>query len=284
MKKIWVSMLTVCLVAVMLLSPGVGQAEAVYGTVRSDTRISSGPGDQYGTLENLYLYSGDQVLIRTKYSGSDDTWLQVEFYYRGSPVRGYVRKADVNAELRRVTVEAPICTGKVIRQNVTTAAGPYGQGYLVYRSNIRLNTSAIVYEVDDGYAHIEYWSYDKGEKWRSWIALEDLVTDWYFESTGYYGSSRVETSKYEPSPTNAPSTYYGSTGQGYPVGMMFTVISGSCHVKRGAGTDYPTVEYAYVGERYEVLECKTGSTGKDWYRIKINGAYGWISSGLVSLD
>lgn len=282
MKKIGAALLALCLMVMLL--PVAGAAELVYGTMRGYTQISSGPGDQYGILEGPSLNYGDQVLIRTKVDNGSETWLQVEFWYRGCPVRGYVRYAKVNAELRRVTVEAPLCTGTVTGWYPTTSAGPADQGFFVYDGDIRQNSSAIIWEVDDGYAHIEYWNFVKGEKWRSWVPLGCMQTDWYFGSYGYYGSSRAEDSFYEPSPTNAPSTYYGSTGNGYPVGMMFTVISGSCHVKRGAGTDYPTVEYAYVGQRYEVLECKRGSTGKDWYRIKINGTYGWISSGLVSLD
>jgi len=283
MKRIRMIVL-VCLLAVLVL-PAMALAESVYGTAKGYTPVRSGPGDQFGELEGLYINGGDRVLIRTKVDNGSGTWLQVEFRFRGSPVRGYVRWADVNAELRRVTVEAPLCTGTVTAWNVTTGTGPFHQGFLAYYDgNIRQGSSAIVWEVDDGYAHIEYWDFVKGEKWRSWIDLGSLHTDYYFSSSGYYGSSRAEESLWEPSPTRSPSTYYGSTGKGYPVGKMCTVLSGSCHVKRGPGTEYPTVEYAYVGQRYEVLECRMGTTGKDWYRIKVNGASGWISSGLVSLD
>lgn len=283
MKRMTATILMLCVLAGLVLIPGVSSADTVYATVRDTVRISTGPGDQYGELPDLKLYRGDQVRVLTKHNNGNETWLQVEFNYSArSRVRGYVRYADVSAELRRVPTEAPLCTGRIVVQNAQTATGPFSQGYLAYLSSVRANTSGIIYEVEDGYAHIEYWSYAEGEKWRSWISLDDLQTDWYFSSTGYYGVAKDST-MYYPSPTKSPSTYYGST-KGYPVGKMFTVISGSCHVKRGAGTEFQTVEYAYVGERYEVLECKTGSTGKDWYRIKINGAYGWISSGLVSLD
>jgi len=279
MRRIHVLGLIVCLLAGLLL-PVTGLAETVYATLKTDVQVSTGPGDQYGQLRNIELDEGERVLVRTKHNNDKETWLQVAFTRAGQGIRGYVRYADVKADIRRVPAEAPLCTGKILDADAVTAAGPWG--CMTYGSSLRAGTSGIIYEVEDGCAHIEYWNYAEGEKWRSWIALTDLATDMYFGVWGYYGVAE-EDSLFVPEPAKAPSTYYGDT-KGYPVGKMFTVLSGSCHVKRGAGTDYETVNYAYVGERYEVLECRAGSTGKDWYKIKINGAYGWISSGLVSLD
>lgn len=274
-------MMTICLLAMLLVLPAQALA-AVNGTMRDDAEVYTGPGDKYTLIPEVELARGDRVTVRTKYHNGKETWLQVEFAFAGGMARGYVRSADVNVSLTDVPREAPLCTARILRAQDYAAAGPLYHGYIGYPASIRQGISGVVYEVEDFSALVEYWSYDQVRKCRSWIYLSDLETDMLF-SSGYYGVAE-DNSLYVPSPTRAPSTYYGATGKGYPVGKMITVVSGSCHVKREADEASQTVNYAYVGDRFEVLECKTGSTGKDWYRIKVNGAYGWISSGLVSLD
>jgi len=69
----------------------------------------------------------------------------------------------------------------------------------------------------------------------------------------------------------------------YLVGKWLHVNSQSAHVRAKADTVSQTVEYVLHGEYYEILEVCVGSTGKDWYRIKVDGVYGWISSGLVTV-
>ena len=34
---------------------------------------------------------------------------------------------------------------------------------------------------------------------------------------------------------------------------------------------------------YEILDCRIGNTGKVWYKIYVEGEYGWLSSGLTTL-
>ncbi len=280
MKKYGWMLLVVCLLAVVLALPAQAQT---YGTMYSNVEVSTGPGEQYSLIPDVILRRGTSVTVRTRYVSDGETWVQVEFSYGGALVRGYVRSADVNAQVRSVPVEAPLCTGTVRSGADVAAAGPLYQGYLGYSSSLRAGASAVVYEVENGSALIEYWNYDLVRKCRSWVLLSNLETQWSFSASGYYGVAQ-EGSLRVPAPTHAPSTYYGSVQRGYPVGMMCTVVSGSCHIKAEPGAEYRTVAYAYVGERYEVLECRTGSTGKDWYRIRQGSVSGWISSGLVSLD
>lgn len=282
MKKIGLSFLAVCLMAVLLTLPMSAMAE-VYGTLQEDVPVYSGPSEKYTQIPEILLRKGAPVTVRTKYYNGEATWLQVEFSYMGVKGRGYVPGASVAASLSYVPKEAPLCAGKLLGFSGVAGTGPVYNGYLGYETSLRPGSSVVVYEVEDSSALVECWHYDEGSKCRVWVALGDLSTEMSFAGTGYYGVAE-EDSCYVPSPTRAPSTYYGSTGKGYPVGKMVTVVSGSCHVKREPDPESQTVNYAYVGDRFEVLECVTGSTGKDWYRIKINGAYGWISSGLVSLD
>lgn len=281
MKRIGAGILMMCLLAVLLLPMQVS-AEA-YGMICNTVDVSTGPGTQYALMPQVTLTRGEWVTVRTKYRSDGVTWLQIDFHFAGGRARGYVRSTDVDADVRNVPTEAPLCTGTLLRADEYAAAGPLYNGYLGYRASMPQGSNVVIYEVENGCAFIEYWNHERGAKCRSWVMLTDLRTDWYFSGSGYYGVA-LETSLYVPEPTKAPSTYYGSVVRGYPVGKMFTVLSGSCHVRGGPGESYPTVGYAHVGDRYEVLECRTGSTGKDWYRIRINGAEGWISSGLVSLD
>lgn len=282
MHKMGMIAMLACLLAALTLIPAVALAETD-GVMNADAQVSTGPGEQYALMPDMVLPRGQQVTVRTKYTSSGETWVQVEFAYAGALARGYVRGAEVDAELRRVPVEAPLCTGTLLVAADYAATGPLYQGYLGYSSARRGGISAVVYEVEKGSALVEYWNYDLVKKCRSWVPLSELQTQWSFDPNGYYGVARTD-SLHVPAPTRAPSTYYGSVQQGYPVGVMCTVVSGSCHIKEGPGAEGRTVAYAYVGERYEVLECRHGSSGKDWYLIRQGSVYGWISSGLVSLD
>ena len=281
MKKIAVMLMLACLLAAMFALPSA--AAEVAGTMRSDAPVSTGPGDQYALIPKVTLASGSAVTVRTKFYSGGETWLQVEFVYAGVMARGYVRADDVSASISRVPAEAPLCTGTLLQEVPYAATGPVYGGYLGWEGSLHQGESAIVYEVEDGSAFVEYWNYDLVKKCRSWVPLGVLKTQWSFSSQGYYGVAE-EDSLHVPSPTRAPSTYFGSVQQGYPVGVMCTVVSGSCHIKDAPGAEYRTVGYAYVGERYEVLECRHGTSGKDWYLIRQGNVYGWISSGLVSLD
>ena len=58
MKRMTAAILMLCVLAGLVLIPGVSSADTVYATVRDTVRISSGPGDQYGELPDLKLYRG----------------------------------------------------------------------------------------------------------------------------------------------------------------------------------------------------------------------------------
>ena len=45
------------------------------------------------------------------------------------------------------------------------------------------------------------------------------------------------------------------------------------------------MDYVFYGDVYTVLDRQMGNTGKDWYKVRLgDGRYGWISSGLVTID
>lgn len=275
MKKMCKALLI--LFVLICLLPALSQAEAV-GTLQEDVRVRTGPGEGYTLLPGLTLEAGEVVSVRTQYRSNGMTWLQVVFSRGGQQARGYVLADDVNVSLRGVPVEAPLCGG-VMTADAIPHAAPDG---LTWDDTVYEDVSVIVYEAEDGWLHVEFWCRKQMMKARAWVPLTVVKAEMALSFDGYYGVAEAE-SLLVPSPTRAPSTYYGAT-QGYPVGKMCTVVAGSCHIKEQAGEDWPTVAYGYVGERYKVLDCCTGSTGKDWYLVKKDGVYGWISSGLVSLD
>ncbi|MBR3763184.1 MAG: hypothetical protein IKK57_01360 [Clostridia bacterium] len=278
MKRNWKTvMIVLALLAALAMLPVLSQAES-RGSVSVRTPVYTGPGEQYVQVPGMTLREGDQVTVRTQYRSGGQTWLQVAFIRNGQEVRGYIPEEAANVSLRNVPVEAPLCAGELAEAAIPYA-GPDGP---VLEDDIRQGVSAVIYEVEDGWVHIEYYCSRKVMKARAWVPLSAMMADIPLGFTGYYGVAE-ETSLLVPTPTRAPSTYYGET-QGYPVGKMCTVVAGACHIKEEAGEDWPTVAYGYVGERYKVLDCCTGSTGKDWYLVKKDGVYGWISSGLVSLD
>ena len=285
MKKIGTILLTLCLLATLLVLPGAVQAET-RGVMLSNEQVYTGPSDNYGILEDVTLNKNDAVTVRTQYWNGSETWVQVEFGYYGALVRGYVPAEAVSANLGSIPVEAPLCAGTITLEKVGMACGPRNKGYWAYEGDNREGISCLVYEVEDGFAHVEYWNFELVKKRRAWVALEYVKADMAFSFEGYYGVAEdEETSLFIPTPTAPPSTYFGDTDY-YPVGVTFTVVAGGCNVREDASEDAEIVGYAFVGQRYEILDCYPGDTasGKDWYLIKQGSVYGWISSGLVSLD
>lgn len=70
-----------------------------------------------------------------------------------------------------------------------------------------------------------------------------------------------------------------------PVGRWVEVSVDSGHGRSGPGVEgYRSVAYINRGERYQVLDTQMGTTGKDWYKVRVGGKECWVSSGLVMID
>lgn len=69
----------------------------------------------------------------------------------------------------------------------------------------------------------------------------------------------------------------------WKIGQWFRVNSDSAHVREMPNTTSRTVGYVTRNQYYEILDCRIGSTGKEWFLIEVEGEKGWISSGLVTL-
>ena len=52
-------------------------------------------------------------------------------------------------------------------------------------------------------------------------------------------------------------------------------------VRRGAGTGSTMVARVYGGEHFPCYGTGTDSKGKTWYRIWVDGVWGWFASGAA---
>lgn len=294
MKKLTAILLLFC-----LLPPLAANAD-VWATLNQPIATRTGPGTKY-TEPGGFLSRGDRVIVRSKVwdSVNEIWWVQVEFeapyYYSANrdKIRTYTGAWRMNVNLSKVPEEYPLRSCYLVK-DADAFAGPWYDGFLAWSDTIYAGTSATLLEVENGFAHIECWNSWAGSMWRGWVKLDTLNCAGSYSYNRYYGfaddlggySGSSGSSYNTPKPTKSPSTYYGSTN-GYPVGRMCTIIASSAHARSGPGTQYSTAAYVYDGERYEILECTTGNTGKDWYKIYVGKeyrTYAWISSGLCTVD
>ena len=287
MKKMAIAM---SLLLMLCLTVGYASAE-VYATLNQPIATRTGPGTNYVEVGG-FLRRGDVVLVRTKVWDpvNEIWWVQVEFEhdepnYTGDKIRAYTGAWRMNVDLSQVPEETQLRQCRVTEYS-DAFTGPWYMGFREWPYSVFEGTSATLYEVEDGFAHIECWNGYLQQMWRAWIPLQNIDCAYLYDYDHYWGSADDNPSNNyaQPDPTRSPSTYYGSTGSGYPVGEWCQVIASSAHVRSGPGMQYPTVGYVKDYQWYEILECTTGSTGKDWYKIKVDGVYGWLSSGLVVLQ
>lgn len=272
MKRILAVFLVLC-----MLVPMAVQAE-VYATLNQKMATRTGPGTKY-TEPGTFLRSGDLVTVRSKAwdSANEVWWVQVEFEVYGEKMRAYTGAKRVNVNLNAVPTEQVLQYCTVI-YDADAFAGPFYDGFMGWQDTIYRGTSAVLYEVDGGFGLIECWNDREGKWWRAWVDLDTL------DCGDYYGGGSYSESEEFP---YVYESIYGNAGQNnssrYPVGEWCVITANSAWVRAGAGTQYTDVTSVHANEWYQILDCAYGSTGKDWYKICVNGQYGWISSGLVTI-
>ena len=103
---------------------------------------------------------------------------------------------------------------------------------------------------------------------------------WAVESCSIYTQSTPRPTA-TPRPTSTPRP-----ANDFPIGRTCWVwVPDNGRARSGPGTNYAFVDYVYYGDVYTVLDRQMGNTGKDWYKVRLSdGRYGWISSGLVTID
>lgn len=102
------------------------------------------------------------------------------------------------------------------------------------------------------------------------------------DSTSHYDSSQyIESIKTTATPK---ATVSSASTAFFPIGHYCYIPDDGNNVRSGPGTDYAIVGQVNTGERYMIHDSALGSTGVDWYKIKVNGTYGWLSSRLVIVE
>lgn len=171
----------------------------------------------------------------------------------------------VNANsITRVKFVAP-SSGRYI---FTSVGNQDTYGYLYSRST---STSALDDDDDNGTDNNFYLT-------RSLSANETIYVGVKFFSSSSSGFVTVNISR----ESNSSSGTTNKTS--WPVGEYCTIYVGQGNARSDADDKSTKLQTVFKGERYEILDCKLGTTGKDWYKIRVNNQLCWVSSGLVELN
>lgn len=289
MKKLVSLLLVLC-----LLLPAAAMADT-RATLNQRISTRTGPGTSY-TEPGSFLKKGDVVTVRTKTwdSRNEIWWVQVEFTYQNTKIRAYTGSWRMSVNLNSVPEEYPLgsCT---VTQTANAYAGP-GYGYKAWTDKVYSGTSATLYEVDSGYAHIECWNSQRQSWWRCWVPLYTLDCGYYYSdwdvtypsdsNGGYYGGYDDGYNSGYSSDDDYSFVYGGSTSgyQPFPVGETCRIQAVSGNARSGPGQEYELVTVVYRGDYYEIYAVQMASNGRNWYKIRVNGQYCWVSSGIVTID
>ena len=255
MKRIIALLLTLC-----LLTACVPALAATSATTKMPLATRSGPGTQY-TEPGTFLTAGQQVTVHTKVWDQTNRiwWVQVEFTSGGRIYRAYTGAQRLNVDLSRVPEESVQEYTYLIDSGYGYAGPGYGHAYyddwyLVRETNCR------IMEVEDDFALIDTASSWPAANVRVWVPIDMVAGGWQ-----YYGVD----------------TYANPAPSGRDWCM---IIASTANVRSGPGTQYSYVTGVREGQWYEILDSRTGNTGKVWYYICVDGDYGWISSGVTNME
>lgn len=280
MKKLTALILALCLA----MGCTAALADSAYGRLKQKIATRTGPGTKY-TEPGTFLTGGDYVTVHTKSWDSRNQiwWVQVEFSYRGSSYRAYTGAWRMDVDLSRVPQERSLGTVRVT-SDADVFAGP-GWGYVMWNDTVYRGTVATLYEVENGYGHIECWNSAQGKYWRVWAPLRCLSC--YGQYSSYddtypsYGSPSYGGS-YGSGNSGSSGSYGGGSYGSYPVGQTCRITANGGNARSGAGAQYREVANVRYGEVYTILDTSRASNDVTWFKINKNGTYCWISSGLTN--
>lgn len=147
-------------------------------TVRLKDRLStrSGPGTNYTEL-GTYLSAGSQVrALSAAYDEANGIWwVQVEFTYGGEKRRAYTGLSRLSMQVSQVPVEFPVRRDALLARAVYAYYGP-GYAYTLYAGRLPAGIMGDVWQVENGYALLDYYDEGARQQRRVWVpetALEE---------------------------------------------------------------------------------------------------------------
>lgn len=188
MKRLLSLLLMLC-----LLLPAGSALAATQGLLVEELATRTGPGTHY-TEPGGFLQKGNEVTVHTKvWDGLNNLWwVQVEFTANAQRYRLYTGYKRMYANLNMVPTEAPLQQCAVNLES-DAFAGP-GWAYHLWDDKVPAGTSATLYEVEYGYAHIECYNPVQDCMWRVWVPLAvlDCAEDYEYSTDTYLPESRCD--------------------------------------------------------------------------------------------
>lgn len=263
-----------------------------YTWICYNTRGYAGPGYDYHYYEDILLYKDsncriievqdDFALIDTSGSSKGWTrvWVPLEAVYDGWQFYG----ADTFPD------DAADDDGPVLLPGGSWNGGylePVGQYVTVWVDSGRARSGP-----GTNYAFLNYvnigdvlYVYDRemGNTGKDWyqVSINGRLC-WVSSGLVTLNGNSEGTAYGVPIVPEDPFADYPQTST-HLIGRWFRVNPSSAHVRREPHTDTETVGYVTQYQCYEILDCRIGNTGKVWYKIYVEGEYGWLSSGLTTL-
>lgn len=143
-------------------------------TMKLATR--SGPGTEYGEPGTFFINSWQSQTVKVIKKSFDGSvwWVQVDFRNGNkSSYRIWTGAKRVNVDLNSVREELPLGDCDVL-PTADTWYGP-GGNYAKAKQSIPETAFGIVFQMENGYADVEYLCYDSGEKGRVWVKQDRIV-------------------------------------------------------------------------------------------------------------
>ena len=154
---------------------------------------------------------------------------------------------------------------------------PYGYCYLYSAASDRDHLSSNLGRYNNGeYVYVvNYYGGQDGKYNYCYVRTMDgrvgYMHDYALTSLNGYVPSYNDIIV-QPTPTPTPAR---------DDGMKVRITTSSGNARSGPGAEYSQVGYVSYGEVYKVYETRRATNGVTWFKIWVNGRYGWISSGLT---
>lgn len=226
----------------------------------------TGPENTYPRM-NVTQQVNQVVTVHTKVYDSQSRawWVQVEFNDGVNRYRLYTPAHYLDVDLTKVPDEAVLSGNSYVSIASVGRLGP-GESYAVCDQAVRKYTSCAVLEAENDYVLIDT-GVDGQTMDRLWLPIDAVSNGYLFAGQDTYATTLLENAADKPNQR----------------GNWCRIIAGSANVRYNAGTEYAIAAYVQSGQQYQILDEKTGTNGSQWYQIKVDGAVGWISSGLVDV-